>query len=82
LHSLLFSRDEEIISLVGEILKNGVSQCGVAPDAVRKLASAKFVAIIMDNADAPGCGGCFVGGEESCDKSIGIVLAVSLSILD
>jgi hypothetical protein len=36
----------------------------------------------MDNADAPGCGGCFVGGEESCDKSIGIVLAVSLSILD
>ena len=57
LRSLLFSRDQEVIDLVDEVLKTlniSVSQCGDALEAVRQLAGANFDAIIVDNADAPG----------------------------
>jgi hypothetical protein len=84
LRSLLFSRDQELISLVGEVLKTldiDVSRCSVAQEAVQKLTSTKFDAIIVDNADAPGAVGVLSAAKslESCDKSIGIVLAVSLN---
>lgn len=84
LRSLLFSRDQELISLVGEVLKTldiDVSRCSVAQEAVQKLTSTKFDAIIVDNADAPGAVAVLSAAKslESCDKSIGIVLAVSLN---
>jgi hypothetical protein len=58
-----------------------VSRCSVAQEAVQKVSSTKFDAIIVDNADAPGAVGVLSAAKslESCDKSIGIVLAVSLN---
>jgi DNA-binding NtrC family response regulator len=84
LRSLLFSRDHELVSLIGEVLKTldiDVSRCSMAQEAVQKLASTKFDAIIVDNADAPGAVAVLSAAKslESCDKSIGIVLAVSLN---
>src|SRR4029078_6772300 len=55
--SLLFSRDPQLISLVGEVLKTlnmNVTNCDLARGAVPKLSSTKFDLIIVDNADAPG----------------------------
>jgi hypothetical protein len=84
LHSLLFSRDQEIINLVGDVLKTldiEVSQCSVAQEAVQRLTSTKFDAIIVDNADAPGAVAVLSAAKSlpSCEQSIGIVLAVSPS---
>jgi|SRR5450755_1160021 hypothetical protein len=82
LQSLLFSRDTELINLVGEVLKTlniEVVQCSAAQEAVQKLRSAKFDAIIVDNADAPGAIVLLSSAKTlpSCEASIGIVLAVS-----
>ena len=82
LHSLLFSRDQEIINLAGEALKTldiEVSQCGDAREALRRLSGTKFDAIIVDNADAPGAVAVLSAAKSlaSCDQSVGIVLAVS-----
>jgi PilZ domain len=84
LRSLLFSRDEELISLVGEVLKTlniDVSQCSAAQEAVQSLTNTKFDAIIVDNADAPGAVAVLSAAKSlpSCERSIGIVLAVSPS---
>lgn len=84
LRSLLFSRDQELISLVGEVLKTlniDFSQCSVAQEAVQSLTSTKFDAIIVDNADAPGAVAVLSAAKSlpSCERSIGIVLAVSPS---
>jgi hypothetical protein len=84
LRSLLFSRDQEIIALAGEVLKTldiEVSQCCVAQEAVQRLTRAKFDAIIVDNADAPGAVAVLSAAKSlpSCQESIGIVLAVSPS---
>ena len=57
LHALLFSRDRGIIDLAGEVLKTldiEVVQSGVADEAVQRLTSTKFDALIVDNADARG----------------------------
>jgi hypothetical protein len=82
LHSLLFSRDREIISLAGEVLKAldiEVLQCSQAQEAVRRLTGSKFDAIIVDNADAPGAVAVLSAAKSlpSCEESVGIVLAVS-----
>ena len=84
LRSLLFSRDQELINLVGEVLKTlniDVSQCSVAQQAVQSLTSTKFDAIIVDNADAPGAVAVLSAAKSlpSCERSIGIVLAISPS---
>jgi PilZ domain len=84
LRSLLFSRDQELINLVGEVLKTlniEVSQCSVAQQAVQSLTSTRFDAIIVDNADAPGAVAVLSAAKSlpSCERSIGIVLAVSAS---
>jgi len=82
--ALLFSRDQELISLVGDVLSTldiDILQCSVAQEAVQKLIAKKFDAIIVDNADAPGAVAVLSAAKslETCDKSIGIVLAVSLN---
>jgi len=82
LHSLLFSRDQEIINLAGEVLKEldiEVLPCGQAQEAVRRLTGTKFDAIIVDNADAPGAVAVLSAAKSlpSCEESVGIVLAVS-----
>lgn len=84
LHSLLFSRDQEIISLLGEVLKTldiEMSQCSTAQEAVQRLTATKFDAIIVDNADASGAVAVLSAAKSlpSCEQSIGIVLAVSSS---
>ncbi len=84
LRSLLFSRDKELISLVGEVLKTlqvEVLCCGTAPETVQHLMGTKFAAIIVDNADAPGAVAVLSAAKSlpSCEQSIGIVLAVSPS---
>jgi hypothetical protein len=82
LHSLLFSRNQEIINLAGEVLKTldiEVSQCGETQEALRRLSGTKFDAIIVDNADAPGAVAVLSAAKSlpSCEQSVGIVLAVS-----
>src|ERR1700693_1577638 len=82
LHSLLFSRDPEVITLAGEVLQTldiKVSQCAQAKDAVRMITDTSFDAIIVDNADAPGAIAILSEANSlpSCDRSVGIVLAVS-----
>jgi hypothetical protein len=55
--ALLFSCDQELISLVGDVLRTldiDVLQCSMAQEAVQNLIATKFDAIIVDNADAPG----------------------------
>jgi|SRR5690348_509083 hypothetical protein len=80
--SLLFSRDPQLISLVGEVLKTlnmNVTNCDLAREAVQKLSSTKFDLIIVDNADAPGAVVVLAAAKSlpSCVRAIGIVLAVS-----
>lgn len=82
LHSLLFSRNQEIINLAGEVLKTldiEVVQCSVAQEAVQKLTGTKFDAILVDNADAPGAIAVLSAAKSLplCEESIGIVLAIS-----
>jgi DNA-binding NtrC family response regulator len=82
LHALLFSGDQQIIDLVGEVLKTldiDVSQCSVGQEAVQRLTATRFDAIIVDNADASGAVTVLSAAKTlpSCDESIGIVLAVS-----
>jgi PilZ domain len=84
LQALLFSRDQGIIDLAGEVLRTldiEVEQSGVADDAVRRLAAGKFDAILVDNADASGAVAVLSAAQSlaSCEKSIGIVLATSPS---
>ncbi|MGA9814408.1 MAG: PilZ domain-containing protein [Terriglobales bacterium] len=84
LRSLLFSRDKELISLVGEVLKTlnvDVLCCGAAPETVQHLTGTNFDAIIVDNVDAPGAVAVLSAAKTlpSCEQSIGIVLAVSPS---
>jgi hypothetical protein len=86
LRSLLFSRNQEIIALAGQVLKTldiEVSQCSEAQEAVRRLTAATFDAIIVDNADAPGAVAVLSAAKSlpSCAESVGIVLAVSPSSL-
>lgn len=82
LHSLLFSRDPEIVTLVGEVLKEldiKVWHCSAAQEAVDRLAGEKFDAIIVDNSDAPGAVEVLWAAKSlpSCGESIGVVLAAS-----
>ena len=84
LHALLFSRDQAIIDLAGEVLKTldiEVAQSTTAQDAVQRLTSTTFDAIIVDNADARGAVAVLSAAKSlpSCEQSIGIVLAVSPS---
>ena len=84
LHALLFSRDQAIIDLAGEVLKTldiEVTQSNAEEDAVQKLASTKFDAIVVDNADARGAVEVLSAAKSlsSCEQSIGIVLAISPS---
>src|SRR6266436_7326481 len=86
LRSLLFSRDQEIVTLVVEVLKAldiQVAHCTVAQEAVETLAATKFDAIIVDNADAPGAVAVLSAAKSlpSCEQSVGIVLAVSTASL-
>jgi len=82
LHSLLFSRDQEIVALVVEVLKGldiEVTHCSLAQDAVKKLAGASFDAILVDNSDARGAVEILWAAKSlpSCEQSIGVVLAAS-----
>ena len=84
LRSFLFSRDPDVISLVTqaqESLNIDVCHCGVAQEAVQKLTGERFDAIIVDNADASGAVAVLSAAKSlpSCEQSIGIVLATSLS---
>jgi hypothetical protein len=82
LQALLFSRDQQVIDLVAEVLKTldiEVSQCGVGQEAVQRLKATRFDAILVDNADASGAVTVLSAAKTlpSCEESIGIVLAVS-----
>jgi hypothetical protein len=82
LHALLFSRDQAIIDLAGEVLKTldiEVTLSNAEEDAVQRLASTKFDAIVVDNADARGAVEVLSAAKSlsSCEQSIGIVLAIS-----
>jgi DNA-binding NarL/FixJ family response regulator len=84
LHALLFSRDQEITALTGEVLQTldiEVVHCASAEEAVQKLTSTKYDAIIVDNADARSAVVVLSAAKSlpSCEQSIGIVLAVSPS---
>jgi hypothetical protein len=84
LQALLFSRDQAIIDLAGEVLKTldiEVTQSNAEEDAVQRLASTKFDAIVVDNADARGAVEVLSAAKSlsSCEQSIGIVLAISPS---
>jgi hypothetical protein len=82
LRSLLFSKDAEIVKLVGEVLKTldiEVAYSAQAQEAVRMITETAFDAIIVDNADAPGTVRVLSAAKSlpSCEKSVGIVLAIS-----
>lgn len=84
LHSLLFSRDPEIITLVTEVLKAldiEVYPCATAKEAVQRLVDKKFDAILVDNSDARGAVEVLWEAKSlpSCEQAIGIVLASSRS---
>jgi CheY-like chemotaxis protein len=84
LHALLFSRDQGIIDLAGEVLKSldiETAQTSTAQDAVQRLTNNKFDAIVVDNADARGAVAILSAAKSlpSCEQSIGIVLAISPS---
>ena len=84
LRSFLFSRDPEVISLVTqaqESLNIDVYPCGAAHEAVQTLTRERFDAIIVDNADSSGAVAVLSAAKDlpSCEQSIGIVLATSLS---
>ncbi|HYK49798.1 MAG TPA: PilZ domain-containing protein [Terriglobales bacterium] len=82
LRSLLFSKDQEIVKLAGEVLKSldiEVAHSAQAQDAVRMITKTAFDAIIVDNADAPGAVVVLSAAKSlpSCEKSVGVVLAIS-----
>jgi len=82
LHALLFSRDQQVIDLVREVLKTldiEVLQCSAGQEAVQRLKATRFDTIIVDNADASGAVMVLAAAKTlpSCEESIGIVLAVS-----
>ena len=82
LQALLFSRDQQVIDLVREVLKTldiQVSQCSVAQETVQRLSATRFDAILVDNADASGAVTVLSAAKTlpACEESIGIVLAVS-----
>src|SRR5882724_10231269 len=82
LHSLLFSRDQEIVALVVEVLKAldiEVTHCSQTQDAVQKLTGTYFDAIIVDDTYAPGAVEVLGVAKSlpSCETSIGVVLAAS-----
>lgn len=82
LHALLFSRDQQVIELVSDVLKTldiEVSQFSAGQEAVQRLKTTSFDAIIVDNADASGAVMVLSAAKTlpSCQESIGIVLAVS-----
>ena len=82
LRSLLFSKDQEIVKLAGEVLKTldiEVAHSAQAQDAVRMITKTAFDAIIVDNADAPGAVVVLSAAKSlpSCEKSVGVVLAIS-----
>jgi CheY-like chemotaxis protein len=82
LHSLLFSRDQEIVTLVVEALKGldiEVAHCSGPSEAVERLSSTRFDAIIVDNSDAPAAVVVLSAAKSfpSCEHSIGVVLAAS-----
>jgi hypothetical protein len=84
LHALLFSRDQAIIDLASEVLKTldiEVELSSMAEEAVQRLSSTKFDAIVVDNADARGAVTVLSAAKSlpSCEQSIGIVLAISPS---
>jgi hypothetical protein len=84
LHALLFSRDQGIVDLAGEVLKTldiEVWQSRMADEAVQRLTCTKFDAIIVDNTDARGAVAILSAAKSlpSCEQSIGIVLAISPS---
>src|ERR1700687_5968844 len=84
LHALLFSRDQEIIALAGEVLKTldiAVATSSGAEEAVQRLTNTTYDAIIVDNADARSAVAVLSAAKSlpSCEQSIGIVLAVSPS---
>lgn len=84
--SLLFTRDQEIVKLAGEVLTMldiKVSQCSEVQEALRRLTDTKFDAIIVDNADAPSAVAVLSAAKSlpSCEQSVGIVLAVSTTSL-
>jgi hypothetical protein len=85
LRSLLFSRDLEMISLAGEVLKTldlEVSQCREAQEAVRRLTETKFDAIVVVTPTRGGVGVLSAARSmPSCEASVGIALAVSASSL-
>jgi hypothetical protein len=83
-HALLFSRDQGIIDLAGQVLKTldiEVAHSSAAEEAVQRLTSTKFDVIIVDNADARGAVAVLSAAKSlpSCEQSIGIVLAISRS---
>ena len=82
LHALLFSRDQQVIDLVSDVLKTldiEVSQFSAGQEAVQRLKTTRYDAIIVDNADASGAVMVLSAAKTlpSCQESIGIVLAVS-----
>lgn len=82
LHSLLFSRDQEIVTLAREVLKSldiEMSHSAQGQEAVRLLTATKYDAILVDNADAPGAIAVLSAAKSlpTCEQSVGIVLAVS-----
>ena len=82
LHSLLFAQDQEVVSLVIEVLKGldiEVTHCPVAAEAIQKLTAQKFDAIVVDNSDARGAVTVLSAAKSllSCEQSIGVVLATS-----
>ncbi len=84
LQSLLFSKDQEIVALVLEVLKAldiEVTHTSGAQEAIQKLTAGKFDAILVDNSDAPGAVAVLSAAKSlpSCQESIGIVLASSRS---
>ena len=84
LRALLFSRDQEIIALAGEVLKTldiEVATSSRAEEAVQRLTNTTYDAIIVDNADARSAVAVLSAAKSlpTCEQSIGIVLAVSPS---
>jgi CheY-like chemotaxis protein len=86
LRALLFSRDEQIIQLVNQVLKDlgiEVAHSHDAQDAVQRLTDERFNAILVDDADASKAIRVLAAAKSlpSCQESVGIVLAASTTSL-
>jgi CheY-like chemotaxis protein len=86
LRALLFSRDEQIIQVVNQVLNNlniEVTHSHNAQDAVQRLADERFDAILVDDADASKAIRVLAAAKvlPSCQESVGIVLAASSTSL-